>query len=68
MSYKIFFLLIQNNYLSNFTVSEVEKKALVEILTARYRSYFHKKFKGAYASQTFLLYLEVFYGELIDFQ
>ena len=45
-----------------------EKKKTVEILTARYKSHFHKKFKGAYASQTGLLYLQVIYGELIDFQ
>ena len=35
----------------------VKQKKKVEILTARYRSYFQKKFKGAYASQTGVLYL-----------
>ena len=52
---------------SAFTISAVEK-TLVEILTARYRSYFHKKIKRAYASQTGLLYPQVFYSELIDYQ
>ena len=42
---------------SAFTISELEKKTSIEKLTAMYRSYFHKKFKGAYASQTGLLYL-----------
>ena len=37
------------------------------MLTARYRSYFHKKLKGAYASPIGFLYY-IFYGELIDFQ
>ena len=32
------------------------------------RSYFHKKITGAYANQTDLLNLSVFYSELIDFQ
>ena len=49
--------LVKITICSAFTISEAEKKTSVEILTARYRSYFHKKFKGAYASQTGLLYL-----------
>ena len=62
MSYSIFFLLNrQNNHLLSLHLKTLE------ILTARYSSYFHKKFKGAYASQTDLLNLEGFYGELIDF-
>ena len=31
-------------------------------------SYFHKKFKGTYASQTDFLNLQVFYGDGIEFQ
>ena len=38
----------------------------VEILTAMYRFYFHKKITGAYASQTDLLNLLVFYTEMMD--
>ena len=49
--------LVKITICSAFTISEAEKKISVEILTARCRSYFHKKFKGAYASQTGLLYL-----------
>ena len=64
MSYKTFFLLNpQNNYLFS-----LHQKISVEILTATYRSYFHKKITEAYASQTDLLNLSAFYGELIDFQ
>ena len=33
----------------------------------RYRSYFHKKFKGYYGNEAGILYLQVFYDELIDF-
>ena len=38
------------------------------MLTGGCRSYFHKKITGAYASQTDLLNLLIFYGELINFQ
>ena len=40
---------------SAFTISKAEKKTSAEILTARYMSYFHKKFKAVYASQTGLV-------------
>ena len=64
MSYKILFLRNpQNNYLLS-----LHQKASVESITTRYRSYFHKKVTGDYASQTYLLKVLVFYGELIDFQ
>ena len=43
-------------------------KISIEILTAMCRSYFNEKNTGAYASQTDLLNLIVFYSELIDFQ
>ena len=49
--------LVKITICSAFTISEAGKKTSVEILTARYRSYFHKTFKGAYASQPDLLYL-----------
>ena len=52
--------LVKITICSVFSISEVAKNTLVEILTARYRSNFHKKIKGAFASQTD--------GELIDFQ
>ena len=44
------------------------QKTSVEILTARYRFYFHKKLIGANENQFDNLNLQVFYGELIDFQ
>ena len=50
MSYKIFFLISQNNYLFSLH-HQWSRKKKKQILTARYRSYFHEKFKGAYASQ-----------------
>ena len=51
------FSLVKITICSAFTISEAEKKASVEIVTAKHRSHFHKKFKGAYASQTGLLYI-----------
>ena len=38
------------------------------MLTARYSSYFHENITGVHASQTDLLKIFVFYGELIDSQ
>ena len=64
MSCKIFFLLNPKN----IYFFSLHRKTLVEILTAKYRSYFHEKNTGAYASQTDLLNLLVFYDELVDFQ
>ena len=62
MSYKIFVLLNpQNNYFSS-----LYQKMSVEILTAMYWFYFHKKITGAYASQTDLLNLLVFDTEMMD--
>ena len=49
--------LVKRIICSAFTIIEAEKKKTVEILTARYRSYFHKKFQEAYESQAGLLYL-----------
>ena len=49
----------------------IHQKTSLELLTARCKPYFHnsdKMFTGADASQTDLLTLLVFYGELIDFQ
>ena len=64
MSYKTFFLLNpQDIYFFSH-----HQKTSVEILTAKYRSYFYEKVTGAYGSQTDLLNLLVFYGELVDFQ
>ena len=61
--------LVKITIFSAFTINEVGKQTSAEILTARwYKSFFHKKFKGAYASQISLLYLKVVYGEMIDFQ
>ena len=37
---------------SNKYLFSLRQKPLVEILIARYRSYFHKKITGAYTSQT----------------
>ena len=54
----------------NYLFSIYQKTSL-KLLTARCKPYFHnfhKMFTGAYASQTDLLNLLVFYGELIDFQ
>ena len=42
---------------SNKCLFSLRQKPSVEILIARYRSYFHKKFTGAYTSQTDLLKL-----------
>ena len=53
MSYKIFvFLNRQNNYLFS-----LHQKTSVEILTARYKSYFYEILTAAYASQIDLLTL-----------
>ena len=61
---KIFFLFNpQNNYLLS-----LYQKISIEILTAGYSSNFHKNITGAYAGQTDLLKIFVFYGELIDSQ
>ena len=66
MSYKIFFLLNrQNNYLFSLHL-----KISAEILAARYMFYFYKKKlkELMQVKQTDILDLQVFYGELIEFQ
>ena len=57
-----FSLIIKNHLVS------LHQKIIIEIVTARHRSFFHKNLTGSNASQTDLLHLLVFYGELIDFQ
>ena len=59
----VLLLYCQNNYFFS-----LHQKTSEEFLTGRYRSHFHKKLTGAYASQTDLLNLSVFYGEMIEFQ
>ena len=59
----MFLLNPQNNYLFS-----PHQKTSTEILTAGYMSYFHKKITEAYASQTDLLKLLVFYYQLPNFQ